>query len=141
MCVDVRDDVDVRRGADDRDAGIFVDSCLDLLLADRRVARGGSDGISVSDAIGGTCRLSEASNMAPEPLWRVVFVAGELIHVDQNLQSCCSPMRKSGAAHTDIMENSEQVFDEPLAWRHSGQQGQRVRIRSDGSSLLDLPRS
>jgi hypothetical protein len=45
------------------------------------------------------------------------------------------------AAHTDIMQISEQVFDEPLAWRHSGQQGQRVRIRSDGSSLLDLPRS
>ncbi len=47
----------------------------------------------------------------------------------------------SRAAHTDIMQISEQVFDEPLAWRHSGQQGQRVRIRSDGSSLLDLPRS
>ena len=39
------------------------------------------------------------------------------------------------------MQISEQVFDETLFWRHSGRQGQRVRIRSDGSSLLDLPRS
>ena len=39
------------------------------------------------------------------------------------------------------MQISEQVFDEPLAWRHSGQQGQRETVRSDGNSLLDLPRS
>ena len=47
----------------------------------------------------------------------------------------------SGATHIDLMENSEQLFDEPLPWRRFGQQGQRVKIRSDGSSLLDLPRS
>ena len=47
----------------------------------------------------------------------------------------------TGAAHTDIMQISEQVFDEALFWRHSGQQGQRVKSRSDDNSLLDLPRS
>ena len=50
-------------------------------------------------------------------------------------------LAESPATHIDLMENSEQLFDEPLPWRRFGQQGQRVKIRSDGSSLLDLPRS
>ena len=44
------------------------------------------------------------------------------------------------AAHTDIMQIYEQVFDEPLFWRHSAQQDLRVTLRSDDNSLLDLPR-
>ncbi len=43
----------------------------------------------------------------------------------------------NGAAHTDIMDNSEQVFDEPVVWRQSAQRDPRVKIRSDGNSLLD----
>ncbi len=39
------------------------------------------------------------------------------------------------------VDNCEQVFDEALLWRHFGQQGQRVKSRSDDNSLLDLPRS
>ena len=47
----------------------------------------------------------------------------------------------SRAAHTDLMDNCEQVFDEALFWRHFGQLGLRVTVHSDGNSLLDLPRS
>ena len=50
-------------------------------------------------------------------------------------------MASNRAAHTDIMEISEQVFDEALFWRHFGQQGQRVTVHSDDNSLLDLPGS
>ena len=39
------------------------------------------------------------------------------------------------------MDNFEQVFDEPLFWRHFGQKGLRVTFHSDDSSLRDLPRS
>ena len=46
---------------------------------------------------------------------------------------------RSRAAHTDLMDNCEQVFDEALFWRHFGQQGLRVTVHSDGNSLLDLP--
>ena len=39
------------------------------------------------------------------------------------------------------MDNCEQLFDELAFWRYSEQQGQRVKIRSDGNSLLDSRRS
>ena len=35
------------------------------------------------------------------------------------------------------MDNCEQLFDELAFWRYSEQQSQRVKIRSDGNSLLD----
>ena len=69
---------------------------------------------------------------------KVVVLAGDKI---PDPTTGLNPLVNSGAAHTDIMQISEQVFDEPLAWRHSGQQGQRETVRSDGNSLLDLPRS
>ena len=47
----------------------------------------------------------------------------------------------SRAAHTDLMDNCEQVFDEPVIWRQSAQRDPRVKIRSDGNSLLDSQRS
>ena len=37
------------------------------------------------------------------------------------------------------MQIPEQIIDEPLFWRHFGQQGLRVTVHSDGNSLLDLP--
>lgn len=44
------------------------------------------------------------------------------------------------ATHIDLMENSEQLFDDP-SLATFGQQGQRVRSRTDSNSLLDSPRS
>ena len=50
-------------------------------------------------------------------------------------------MVKSSAAHTDIVQISEQIIDEPLFWRHSGQWGQRAKSRIDNNSRLDSPRA
>ena len=47
----------------------------------------------------------------------------------------------SRAAHTDLMDDFEQVFDEPVVWRQSAQRDPRGKIRSDGNSRLDSPRS
>ena len=52
-----------------------------------------------------------------------------------------SARKTNRAAHTDIMQISEQVFDELVFWRRSAQRGLRVKIRSDGNSLLDSRRS
>ena len=39
----------------------------------------------------------------------------------------------SSVPHTDLMENCEQVFDEPLFRRHCARQNRRVTVRSDNS--------
>ena len=71
---------------------------------------------------------STAPALDPTALLRTAFLRGRCRHR--------SGSGRSRAAHTDIMDNCEQVFDELVVWRQSAQRDPRGPIQSEDRSNM-----